>query len=109
MPLKTEGKIYKTFFGEIMLYPISMLSKKLAEVGIKRDTQTLRKWEAKGIIPPTIWRIGYKRLFTMEQIEAIVRVAQECSIRQGEDLRENNFVQRIGDELIELNKKYLKK
>lgn len=110
MPILPEGKKY-TFNGkQVTLYPISVLAKNLSEaLGDERTTQTIRKWEVQGIIPPAIFRAGQKRLYTREQIDAICKIAKECNIRQGVSLSLTSFSVRVYAELKEINKKLLGK
>lgn len=110
MPISKEGKEY-TFNGKkLMLYPISVLAEKLSEaLGDGRTTQTIRKWEVNKVIPPAIFRVGQKRLYTMEQIETICKVAKECGIKQGYSLALTNFSVRVWEEMRLLNRKYLGK
>ena len=110
IPLQIDGKEYVIQgIGKIKLFPIAKLSQALTDVDIPRDTQTIRKWEIKGVIPPAIFRSGHKRLFSKEQIECIVRLAKECNIKQGSSISNTEFIQRIWDELGKINAKYIEK
>lgn len=107
MGLKIDGRDFKVNNEVVRFYPISRLAKEMKDAGMPRDIQTLRKWEAKKVIPPIIFRPGFKRMYTMEQIMAIVETAKECGIRQGLNHNESNFRQRIWDRLTEINNQYL--
>ena len=108
MPLSKDGKVYKVKGKEVVLYPISTLAEKLGKaLKDTRTTQTVRKWETKGILPPATFRVVGKRLYAEEQIKAICRVAKECKIKQGSSLALTNFSERVREELREVNKKLL--
>lgn len=84
---------------KIALYPIAKLEKELSDAGYPRDAQTIRKWEVAGVTPQATFRSGKKRLYHQKQIDAFVRVAKECNIRQGVDLGKTDFSERIWEEL----------
>lgn len=110
MPLLIEGKDYIIKgIGRIKLYPIAKLSQALTDADIPRDTQTIRKWEVKGVVPKAIFRSGQKRLFSKEQIECIVRVAVECNIKRGSSIQNTEFIQRVWEELDKINTNYITK
>ena len=107
MPLSIEGKDYMIQgIGEIRLFPIGKISQALTDADCPRDTQTIRSWEKKGVLPPSIFRGGGKRLFSKEQIDCIVRVAVECQIKQGKNVTVTNFVERIWEEMQPINEEY---
>lgn len=110
MPISQSG-IKKTFNGvELTLYPISVLADRLSmTLETSRSTQTIRKWEVNGVIPPAIFRVGNKRLYTMEQIDCICEVAEECNIRQGASLELTQFSMKLFDRMREVNRKILNK
>jgi len=108
MPLAIDGKNYTIpGIGNIHLFPIAKVSQALTDADIPRDTQTLRKWELKGVLPKAIFRKGQKRLYSMEQIKCIVRIAKECNIKRGLSIEQTNFIQRVWEELSNINKKYV--
>lgn len=110
MPILPEGKEYNINGNKLTLYPISVLATKLSEaLGDERTTQTIRKWEVQGIIPPAIFRVGQKRLYAQEQIDCICRIAKECNIRQGVSLSLTNFSVRLFQEMKIINRKLLGK
>lgn len=108
MPISQTG-IKKTVNGkELTLYPISVLADRLSmTLESPRTTQTIRKWELNGVIPPAIFRVGNKRLYTMEQIDCICRVAEECDIRQGASLGLTQFSLKLFEELRKVNREIL--
>jgi hypothetical protein len=109
MPISREGREYKYRDKKLTVYPISVLAEKLSEaLGEDRTTQTIRKWEVNKVIPPAIFRVGQKRVYTIEQIEIICKVAKECGIKQGYSLSLTNFSTRVWDEMRELNRIYIK-
>lgn len=107
MPLKESGKVYKIGDQRVVLYPISKLVTELGKTGYARDAQTIRKWEDKQVTPPALFRVGSKRLYSKDQIEAYCKVAQECDIRQGLNIAMTGFSERIWEELETVNEKYL--
>jgi hypothetical protein len=105
MPLKPEGKIVTVKGTEYRMYPISVLSTRLSEaLGANRTSQTIRKWESAGVLPPCIFRLGSKRMYHSAQIDLICHIAKEENIRQGLSLSLTNFSSRVFKEMKELNK-----
>lgn len=79
-----KGKKYIVNNKEVILYPIGALCEKL-----ERQTQTVRKWEKRGVIPEPQFRSKTgKRLYTWEQIEAIAYVVDKYKIKQGTEIPE---------------------
>jgi len=79
----------------------------LAEA-LGRSSQTVRRWEIAGVIPPCLFKDKLnRRLYTQEQIDVIVRIAEECKIQQGHSLRLNPFPKKVKEALEELNKTYI--
>lgn len=106
MPVSTKGKAYKVGNKTIELYPIGLLASRLTEeLGEPRSTQTIRKWEENGVLPPSIFWDKGRRLYSMEQIETICRVAKECKIRQGCKVTLGKFAVQVKEELREVNRK----
>lgn len=88
-----SGKEYPISGAKVVLFPISELAKALG-----RTTQTVRKWETNKVIPKAVFRDSSKRrLYSKEQIELIVVIADEEDIRQGFNLENSNFTKRIFD------------
>jgi MerR HTH family regulatory protein len=106
MPLKETGKVYNIAGNKIVLYPIARLVQELEKIGYARNAQTIRKWEDKGVTPPSLFRFGQKRLYSKEQIEAFCRVAKECDIKQGLNIAMTGFSERIWEELEQVNEQY---
>lgn len=100
-PFKVKGK-------KVLLYPISTLASELTRVlKENRTTQTIRKWEVKGVLPNATFRFKGKRFYAEEQIRTICKVAKECNIKQGASLTLTNFSIRVKEELAEVNKELL--
>lgn len=87
---------------EVTLYPISKLASELG-----RSPQTIRKWEVAGILPQPIFKDkNGRRLYSLEQIEAIVDCAIKSNVRQGYSVANTNFSPKVFKALEEINKKY---
>ncbi|MEW1675584.1 hypothetical protein AB0O47_20420 [Streptomyces noursei] len=95
---------YREFFG------IGDLAKAL-----RRDAVTMRKWEATGVIPKATYVIsgktanGNRRLYTRDQIEAIVRIAEEEGLFDGDPrgirLSDTRFTERVKEAFEQLRHK----
>lgn len=88
---------------ELSLFYIDRLASELG-----RTPQTIRKWEVSGILPKPIFRdkLG-RRLYSQEQINAIVECAEKSNVRQGYSVANTNFSVRVYKALEEINSKYL--
>jgi len=106
MPFDQNGSIYSYKGRDVVLYPVSRLTKALSEAGYPRSVQTIRLWEANNVMPPTIFRVGNKRMYTQEQIDVITAVAVECNITQGARIELTGFPERVYEELEALHAKY---
>lgn len=110
MPLLTNGKEYVIKGKKMTLYPISYLAQQLSsELEDERTTQTIRKWERAGVIPPAIFRVGGKRLYHKKQIQVICKCAKEAEIKQGLSLALTDFSLNVWEQMVEVNKKLLGK
>lgn len=89
---------------ELALYPISTLAEALG-----RGSACVRKWEVSGILPDCLFRgpMG-RRLYTEEQITAIVECAEKSNVRTGYSIANTNFTPRVTEALNKINEKYLK-
>lgn len=106
MPVSFEGKPYRVGSQMKPLYPIGVLASRLTEVlGEPRSTQTIRKWEESGVLPPSIFWDKGRRLYAEEQIETICRVAKECQIKQGCKVTLGKFSEKVTEELRIVNLK----
>ena len=81
------------------LYSISTLAERLG-----RTSQTVRKWEIGGIIPPTPFTIKGRRFYSEEHIQAIVDSAEKSKIKPGKSLGNTQFSNRCYKEFERLNK-----
>lgn len=80
---KVDGKVYE-------LYTIGELCERL-----HREAQTIRKWERKGTIPEAQFRSkANRRLYTEEQINAIVETVRDYELRQGSPIPDE-FVETV--------------
>lgn len=87
---------------KVKLYYIGVLAKRL-----NRTTVAIRMWENKGIIPETWFRDKFgKRLYTEEQINAIVHSAEVNKIVQGKSLALTNFSEDCHKAFKELHREY---
>lgn len=98
-PLKKTCKLPN---GEtVELFYIGTLAKSLG-----RTTNLVRKWEISGTIPDPCFRDKFNcRLYTQEQIDIIVRCAEEAKIQQGRRIPQS-FKHRLYKELDKLKQKY---
>ena len=88
---------------EVKLFYIERLASELG-----RTPQTIRKWEVSGILPKPIFRDKLeRRLYSLEQINAIVECAEKSNLRQGYSVANTNFSVRVHKALDEINKKYI--
>lgn len=95
---------YREFFG------IGHLAKAL-----RRDAVTMRKWENGGVIPKATYVIkgktanGDRRLYTREQIEAIVCIAEEEGLFDGDPrgirITDTRFTERVKEAFEQLRQK----
>lgn len=101
----TGGKkvVYSFPNGEKMdLYYIGTLATNLG-----RQTDTVRKWEIAGILPDTCFKDTRGcRLYSEEQIDAIVNAAAKSKIVQGKAISQTSFAKRCHEAMDELRKKY---
>lgn len=60
-------------------------------LALGRTSQTIRRWEVAGIIPLTPFKIGGKRLYSDEHIDALVEFAEKHHIRTGTRIGDTAF------------------
>lgn len=78
----------------------------LAEA-LGRDSNTIRRWEIAGVIPDPCFKDKFgKRLYSQEQIDAIVRCAERAKIKQGGSFANTSFSKWCYRELDKLKEKY---
>ena len=72
---------------ELELFYVDRLASELG-----RTPQTIRKWEVSGILPKPIFKDkNNRRLYSQEQIDAIVECAEKSNVRQGYSVANTNF------------------
>ena len=88
--------------SEIDLFYIGSLASALG-----RTTNTIRKWEIAGIIPDPCFQDNFgRRLYSQEQIDAIVKCAERAKIKQGASIANTSFSLWCRRELDALKEKY---
>lgn len=84
---------------KVTMYSIGEIARRLG-----RDPQTIRKWERDGVIPVAMFRdVKNRRMYTQEQIEAIVKIAKEEGILVCNDFSETKFTERVYKEFEKIN------
>lgn len=87
---------------EIELFYIGELAHALG-----RTPNTIRKWEIAGVIPdPCFQDPNGRRLYSREQIDAIVSCAERAGIKQGSSIANTSFSRWCYRELDKLREKY---
>ena len=72
-----------------------------------RSTNAIRKWEIAGVIPDPCFKDERgRRLYSQEQIDAIVRCAEKAKIKQGLSIANTSFSAWVHKELAVLRDKY---
>lgn len=101
MPVK-KVKTIKVNGENYELFPVGVLAEELG-----RTSQTVRKWEIAGVLPDSLFKDKMqRRYYTREQINVIVRTAEECNLKQGSTTA--HFSKKVHKALEEHNKIYLK-
>ena len=107
---------HKTPWGRAIPYtsPITGYETTLYNIGvvaesIGRTSQTVRKWEVGGVIPPTPFKQKGKRLYSKEHIDAIVKCAEESKIMQGSNISQTAFSNKLYEEFQRVNDLFFKK
>ena len=98
-------KEFKLPNGEVIeLFYIGALASALG-----RSTNAIRKWEIAGVIPDPCFKdeLG-RRLYSQEQIDAIVKCAEKAKIKQGLSIANTSFSTWVHKELAILRDKYAK-
>lgn len=89
---------------ETKLYNIGVVAE-----AIGRTSQTIRKWEVGGVIPPTPFKQKGKRLYSTEHIDAIVKCAESTRIMQGSKTSQSSFSEKLYEEFQKVNDLLFKK
>ena len=88
---------------ELELFYVDRLASELG-----RTPQTIRKREVSGILPKPIFKDkNNRRLYSQEQIDAIVECAEKSNVRQGYSVANTNFSVRVFKALNEINNRYV--
>ena len=110
------GEYEKTPWGREIPYtsPITGRSTTLYNIGvvaeaIGRTSQTIRKWEVGGVIPPTPFKQKGKRLYSKEHIDAIIKCAESAQIKQGSSVSQTTFSKKLYKEFQKVNDLFFKK
>lgn len=75
-----------------------------------RSTNAIRKWEIAGIIPDPCFKDERgRRLYSQEQIDAIVQCAEKAHIKQGLSIANTSFSTWVHKELAVLREKYARR
>ena len=91
-------EIYEVKGKEVEMGKIGDLAERLG-----RSSQAIRKWEKRGIIPPTKFRDETnKRLYPAELIDKIAEIAKEENIQAGVSFDETNFEERAHQAFAEI-------
>lgn len=101
---QTKRKVKLDNGMTVEVFSINVLASELG-----RTSQTIRKWEVGGILPKALFKDKKtgKRFYSREQIDTIVRCAEESNIRQGYSVSNTSFPDRVHTALKILNQKYL--
>ena len=110
------GEYEKTPWGREIPYtsPITGRKTTLYNIGvvaeaIGRTSQTIRKWEVGGVIPPTPFKQKGKRLYSKEHIDVIVKCAESSHIMQGSQVSQTAFSQKLYREFKKVNDLFFRK
>lgn len=89
---------------ELELFYIGTLASALG-----RSTNAIRKWEIAGVIPDPCFKDEQgRRLYSQEQIDAIVKCAERAKIKQGLSIANTSFSTWVHKELATIREKYAK-
>ena len=87
---------------ETMLYNIGMVAD-----AIGRTSQTIRKWEISGVIPPTPFKQVNKRLYSREQVDCLVRNVEKYHVTMGLRISKA-FSKKVYEEFKKINDEFFK-
>lgn len=94
---------YKSPTGkETMLYSIGAVANALG-----RTSQTVRKWEISGVIPPTPFKLNGKRMYSKEHLMVLNYAAEKYKLIQGKQI--SRFFKRyVYKEFARINDEFFK-
>lgn len=96
-------KVYDINGVDVEMYSIGELAKELG-----RESQTIRKWEIGGIIPPTRFRDNAKRrLYPLQIVKGMKMIVDEEDITQGVSFETTDFTKRVEKLFREVEKELL--
>lgn len=114
MPKKNQilqAEIFIPELGKIKLYSISALCAELKKAGYERSPYTIRvDWiQKKKLIPPPIFKVKKNRMWTADQIAAIVAVVKHLPPKQGlvDDAYWEKFKRLMWGTVGKVNQKYI--
>lgn len=88
---------------ETTLYNIGVLAEALG-----RKSDTIRKWEISGQLPPTPFRQDGKRLYSKEHIDAVVACAERAKLKNGVSTSSTSFTKWVYEEFQKVNDLFFK-
>lgn len=59
---------------------------------IRRTSQTIRRWEDVCILPKPPFKVGGKRFYSDEHIDAIVECLEKSNVRPGVKIQDTSFI-----------------
>lgn len=74
---------------------------------IGRKPQTIRKWEISGVIPPTPFKQGNKRLYSKEQVDSLVKNVEKYRVTMGVRISKA-FSKSVYDDFQKINDYFFK-
>ena len=76
-----------------------------------RTVPTVRKWEISGALPDSCFKDKStgRRMYTQEQIDIIVKIAEKTGISQGRAIANTSFSKQCFKELSDIRNRYMKK
>lgn len=80
-----------------------------AAEAIGRTAQTLRKWEVSGVIPVSPFKVGGRRMYSDEHIDALVELAEKHHIRPGVKIQDTTFSSNMYKRYQEIYNKFFVK
>ncbi len=96
-------KVYDINGVEVVMYTIGDLAQELG-----RESQTIRKWEMNGVIPPTRFRDRTnKRLYPEKLVKMIKQISEEEGVTQGVSFEATNFSARVAKAFKEVEAELL--
>lgn len=105
---RRKAKDLSTWDAKPQVFKVAGVDREFFTIGnlaqaLGRRPVTVRAWESKGVIPKATFRRpsedprGTRRLYTREQIEGIVRIAEEEGLLKGDNrsITQTDFSRRV--------------